>query len=422
MKLSLRTLTPVHIGSGAEIPPSEYWYDGKSRQVRRLNLASLSRDPDFLPHLEKFVAEAAQARQIQSFVPQEVLRKHIRYSITAAPNPPYPIKAQVQSGGRLVIPGSSVKGSLLSAVLWRQLRNLSQDRPDLRAQIEKALSESNNKQTGRLYNDLLAVALGSFCGQADNRFLKWLSVSDSNLLPASGNMAVVLVQVAGTKKDLPALMEVIRSGVTVALELDQPQGGCQNRTPTVSIEEVLATADSFYRRVWQKTQTQPPPTGGWLVRLGQGSGAWATSLLLLADDLQMQHRYQVKPPKTRKLINGTESLGWVLLAPWTGNERLGSQQEESRQETKSPEEKGAPVISAPPPETWPKANLSWRAQDGTVVVTYQGKTALGKGKEIIPEDLVSRICAHKAKPMTVAVSVEHIGGKNYRLIKIHEKS
>lgn len=88
---------------------------------------------------------------------------------------------------------------------------------------------------------------------------------------------------------------------------------------------------------------------------------------------------------------------------------------------------GSQPSPKPPPkqasqETWPRANLTWRAQDGTVSATYQGKTASAKGKEIIPENLVNRLCAKKPKPATAQVTVELIGGKNYRLMKIHEPS
>jgi CRISPR/Cas system CSM-associated protein Csm5 (group 7 of RAMP superfamily) len=73
MKLRLETLAPVHIGFGAEIPPSEYWFDPEAGLVRRLNLEGLVQAPAFLPHLEKFVKEAAQGRQIDRYVPKDVL-------------------------------------------------------------------------------------------------------------------------------------------------------------------------------------------------------------------------------------------------------------------------------------------------------------------------------------------------------------
>jgi hypothetical protein len=110
-------------------------------------------------------------------------------------------------------------------------------------------------------------------------------------------------------------METLRSGVCLVFELNRPPGACQNKPPNKGHgpEDLVKMADAFYRRVWAKTEKDPPPDGGWLLRLGQGSGAWATSMLLLAEDLDLN--YSISPPHTKKMVDGRESLGWVLLSP-----------------------------------------------------------------------------------------------------------
>lgn len=326
VKLNLRTVSPVHIGSGTEISPSEYWYDPKGRQVHRLNLESLTRDPEFAEYLEKFVEEAAQARQIDRFVPKEILARHIRYSLPAPGGAHYPIKALIKSGGRVMIPGSSIKGSLLSAVLWKVLKE--KGRQDQRV-LERIRTACQDRQ-GRSYNDLLGSCLQDFCGDPplerlqENRFLKWLNVSDTDLLPAKGNLRVAKVYVVGAKQSkIPMLLETIREGVNLSFELVLPPGACRIQAPEWGVQEVLAAADAFYRRVWQKTETTTAPRGGWLLRLGQGSGAWATSLLLLATDLDLDQDYVVQPPATKKMMDGVTSLGWVVLTTWTPAQKPG---------------------------------------------------------------------------------------------------
>lgn len=325
MKLRLETLAPVHIGSGAEIPPSEYWFDAKAGVVRRLNLERLVKDPAFLPHLERFVQEAAQGRQIDRYVPLEVLAPHTLYELPAwgeargyLVQHPTVVKALVLSGGRAFIPGSSIKGSLLSAVLWHFLKREAEADPAFRSRLAQALTEKDKRESARQYAHLLGLTLGRFCNGQPNRFAKWLSVSDTNLIAPQGNLAVVLVEVVGARQggQIPILMEALRPGVSLICELSVPAGACRGRTAALTPDEVLTIADSFYRRLWEKLEKVPPPSEGWLLRLGQGSGAWATSLLLLAEDLRL--KYRVSPPVTRKLVDSRNSLGWVLLAPATG--------------------------------------------------------------------------------------------------------
>ncbi len=335
VKLTLKTLAPVHIGSGAEISPSEYWYDSRSRQVHRLNLQSLTRDPEFAEYLEKFVEGAAQARQIDNYVPKEILARHILYSLPAPTGAHYPIKALVKSGGRVMIPGSSLKGSLLSAVLWKQIAARCEKDGHFREDLRRKLSQRDNRENKKDFEQLVGVALGGMCGLESDRFLQWMNVSDTDLLPAPGNLRVARVEVAGAKQTkIPMLLETIREGVTLAFELAIPGGACRRQKPQWGVQEVLETADAFYRRVWEKTQApEPAPQGGWLLRLGQGSGAWATSLLVLASDLDLRRDYVVQPPITQKKVDGMTSLGWVLLKPWTPDQKgeLTTDQEQGRE-------------------------------------------------------------------------------------------
>jgi|GEM_PF-6100515 len=414
-KINLKTISPVHIGSGAEISPSEYYYDSKSRRVHRLDLHSLTRDPEFADYLEKFVAEAAQARQIERFVPQKILARHVLYSLPASQGPLYPIKAMVKSGGRVMIPGSSIKGSLLSALLWKILRQKGKADGQLLNQIRTACLD----RQGRMYNDLLAVCLGEFCHHPpfdqpqENRFLKWLNVSDTDVLPTTGTLKVARVEVVGAKKTkIPMLLEALREGVSLTFTLSLPQGVCRLQKPVWNLMEILDIADNFYRQVWQQTETTPAPQQGWLLRLGQGSGAWATSLLLLATELDFRRDYLVRPPATRKMEDGVRSLGWVLLSPWTpGCEGIAD-------ETKEPADHVPPAPTPPPTETWEQATLTWNPGKQEIKAVAAGKTAIGPGKGLIPASLQKNLL-EKKKAVTATVTVEPIGNA-FKIIAIQE--
>jgi hypothetical protein len=257
---------------------------------------------------------------------------------------PTVVKALILSGGRAFIPGSSIKGSFLSAALWLLLKREAESNAGFRGRLAQALTEKDKREGARQYAQLLGLTLGRFCNGEPNRFTKWLSVSDTNLITPQGNLAMVLVQVVGSRQggQIPVLMEALRPGVSLVCELSIPAGACQGRAAGMDLDEVMAVADSFYRRIWEKTEEASPPGEGWLLRLGQGSGAWATSMLLLAEELGLS--YRVTPPATRKLVDGRDSLGLVVLGPATG---------EMPKPFPEPLPATRPVVSAPPAKAAP---------------------------------------------------------------------
>jgi hypothetical protein len=129
---------------------------------------------------------------------------------------------------------------------------------------------------------------------------------------------VVLVQVVGARRggQIPVLTEALLPGVKLVFSLSGTTGARHGGGLYFQQDEdLLLAADAFYRRVWDKTEKAAPPVEGSLLRLGQGSGAWSTSMLLLAEDLGLTGQYQVTPPATRQLVDSRDSLGWVVLSP-----------------------------------------------------------------------------------------------------------
>ena len=80
-----------------------------------------------------------------------------------------------------------------------------------------------------------------------------------------------------------------------------------------SPEEIWAVCDAFYSKIAQKyTKLSTDKDDDVLLRLGQGSSAFATSFLLLAEDLGIND-YKVNAPKTRKETLAEELMGWALV-------------------------------------------------------------------------------------------------------------
>ena len=308
MKIKLKTLSPVHIGSGEEITPMEY---DLNERFNRIDMNSLFSDPDFEPMMEKFIAAAGSQRYIGDQLPHEILMSHRLYSISVRLNAQdyleehrTTVKSFIKSAGRVYIPGSSLKGCILSALIWFVLKD-AQGR-------DKENIQFCMKERGR-FNDLLNIAFNNMIrdkrgrGPGSMRFARWLDVSDSNLQTADDLMEISLIKIQGAKtgKEQPILYETLKSGAEFELKIFA-------KNLKFSDQQVLDICDTFYRRVLAKDKSENIQPSAKLLRLGQGSSAFATSLLILASDLGISD-YQITPPITRKRIDEHFAMGWVEL-------------------------------------------------------------------------------------------------------------
>ncbi len=168
MKIRLQTLAPVHIGSGEEISPIEYFVEGD--KFVRVEMDGLFSDLGFRPCLDSFVkAASAGNRYIGDIVGKKLLLSHPRYILPINSSAKQYlqtnrtiVKAFIKSAGRVFIPGSSLKGSILSAVMYYVLkREPISNLNDFRSLLDKVIASMSSKP------------------QKD-RFSRWLDVTDSS--------------------------------------------------------------------------------------------------------------------------------------------------------------------------------------------------------------------------------------------------
>jgi len=309
MIVKLKALGPIHIGSGEEISPMDYYVNDK---FTRINMNGLFNDPNFAPIMEKFIEAAGSQRYIGEHVPTKLLEEHPLYRL---PIRGYAkeyletnqtvIKAFIKSGARVYIPGSSLKGCILSALLWYVLRNA---RHRDQQEIESLLNGSGK------FNDLLNIGFKLMIHSRDDRsfrsmrFARWLDVGDSNFKDANQVLEISLVRIQGAKtgQEQPILYETLRTGVEFELKIS-------SQNLNFSENQVLDICNQFYRRVLKNEPSKNIQPTANLLRLGQGSSAFATSLLILAEDLNLSY-YKVTPPTTRKRIDEHFAMGWVELS------------------------------------------------------------------------------------------------------------
>jgi CRISPR type III-A-associated RAMP protein Csm5 len=317
MKIKVEILTPLHIGSGEEISPSEYYIDKDSGRFARLNMDALFHDPLFKNYMDRFISEASRQRYIGSIIDHSLLKNYPLYSIPISGeaksyivNNQTNVKALVKTAGRVFIPGSSIKGSILSALMWHILKNNYEAN---KTKIHELMTKrpQNKREEGETYNELLKLSLSLIAPHSkQGRFTQWLNLSDSTYKSPQESMEIYLSRVKGARRggELPILFEGIKKGQTFKAELLRVGSKFGEK-------EILEIVHNFYIKVAEKVaeydgvnvDKQP-----YLLRLGQGSTAYATSLLILATDLGIKD-YRVSPPRTRKRIDDKMPMGFVKL-------------------------------------------------------------------------------------------------------------
>lgn len=155
MKLKLEVLTPVHISSGSEISPSGYYIDKKNTLLNVVNMNSLLADPAFRNYERDYIDKAARSRYLGDIISDDnLLHRHVLYSLPTtaefrAANT-INIKAFIKSAGRVYIPGSSIKGAIISALLYQALLDLGIGN---RIDLSQLLSSSRKSA----YDELLGI-------------------------------------------------------------------------------------------------------------------------------------------------------------------------------------------------------------------------------------------------------------------------
>jgi len=310
MRVKLKTLSPLHIGSGQEASPLDYFIDGTD--FCRLDMSGLFADPGFLPLRDKFIQAAGAQRYIGGELPRDLLKRHVAYRIPTAGKAQRQlsattttgktvVKLALKSAGRVFLPGSSVKGTVLSALCWKVLSDgWNSGNPEARNDIRDLLSRGRTQDR----DELLDVVLTRLGGRGERKFTHWLDVTDSDLKRPDDCLEISLAQVQGSRRtQIPILYETLKTGTEFTLELKP------DPTSKLTVEAMLATVSEFYRLVNHADGSGRKETN--LIRLGQGSGAFAVSLLILTQ--QIHERYDVWPPRTRKRVDDVFALGWAQL-------------------------------------------------------------------------------------------------------------
>jgi len=325
MKIKLTTLTPVFIGSGEIASPVEYVSINENGEITeklskflcKIQIEKLLKDASFTPFFELFIKYAPQQRYIGSFLKnspfeksfKSLLLKYVSSKIpiseSAEGKNPININLFVKSARRVYIPGSSLKGSILSAVIYHIL-------------TKKKITQFEK------FDDILKEVIEDSSKIKNNKFSRWLNVIDSDLKEPEECLEISYVEVTGgRRKGIPLLYETLKPNMVFFSEI---KTSVNSFYPfgNFTVEEILKIADEFYRKIYKKfNYSFSIPEEGYLLRIGQGSSVLSTSLLIPAEELGIS-QYSIKRrnlpplkpgelPRTQKLVGGRVPMGWVSV-------------------------------------------------------------------------------------------------------------
>ena len=136
MMLKIRTLSPVNISTGLKYGPCEFIR--KHNKINRINLTEMFKKLDI--NQVKTLSEGLEDRYFSLtdfFNKENITSTAIKYSINCETNIKRitEIQEQINTNNIPYIPGSSIKGAIRTAILWKYVK----DNPEIYLSLEKEI-------------------------------------------------------------------------------------------------------------------------------------------------------------------------------------------------------------------------------------------------------------------------------------------
>lgn len=314
IRLSIRLLGPVHVGTGRTLGKADYFPD--SGTLARIDTLRMIEDAAFSRYAATFEQGVIAGRPVWQMLPRDLLLRHVLYRAPVAQDLKgdllvgVEVAEQIKSGGRGFLPGSSLKGVLVSAVLWDALARRKVLPPreveDLFRRVDR-WEELADRVLARIARDRLGDS---------GRTRRWLDVSDTNTVAASECLRVDRVH---GREGLPAC-EVLREGTEFEFRVSVPSGTGVGTLYTA--RDVIQAAQQYYYRVREAVGWRGYTGSNPLLRVGAGSTKWATSFHLVARDLGI--RGPARPYGRGWSVGDRLSPGWVEITNMVAWETLRS--------------------------------------------------------------------------------------------------
>lgn len=184
----IEVLTPLHIGSGGTLTSFDYVYDERAKLLRVIDLDKLLAQPrvnpdDLARYYERRGFQIRQYLRDRGISPESVERYHL----ACARDPQNSsVRTFVKTAwGKPYLPGSSLKGALRTAVLWRILHEDREAFTKTLSYLERAIRRSLPRSAqDRQWTGLNVERLEEVLGPDPNRdLMRAIHIEDSAELP-----------------------------------------------------------------------------------------------------------------------------------------------------------------------------------------------------------------------------------------------
>ena len=365
MKVTLKTLTPLHIGSGEKYPPCNLVVlkeeDNKKTAVR-LNTRKFLEVLRKRPQITKELSKTLTLKEVEN-VEDGVFYEVSLYSdfSSGKRNPEIP-EVVHHPDGSVYIPGSSLKGAVKLALTWHVLRNNRNLLEEFRKRVQEDIKnhKKNHKRTFYGTNEFLNGLFRFDPRGINTDYFRFLRISDSQTLktqvvvhdvgifyvarpnshPKTFSLEFVPINrdfvfdVRFVKEEYDYFLTHVRKHYRVEL----PK----------SIEEIFSIVNEFYSEVFkfekerfekakenfkgfdtskieerfQKIEKVLQSKKYVLIHVGYGGGLMANSLFILLDEeTRKQVRNIIKnhgkdeAPLTRRYLVQSENNSYRVISP-----------------------------------------------------------------------------------------------------------
>lgn len=221
MKCSMKLLSPLHIGNGNELKMIDFYLDEKEGKIKFINFDKfidfcLEKDIDLNEEIQKNKYKTGKDFSITKFMNANKIDPSCFTSYAVSSKieerdreSEFAIKEFVKCGGAY-IPGSSIKGAIRTALMWKCLN----ERYDGVEIVQNSLKTwlKKNRITGRdlkfLDDNISEIVFGK---DPHSDILRILRPSDTK--PAGKNhLEVSEIKIVGNSQEIPVYVENLKAG------------------------------------------------------------------------------------------------------------------------------------------------------------------------------------------------------------------
>ncbi len=361
---TLKTITPVHIGSGDEYGSLEYIESkAKTKNDKKIGIFKRIDIEKYYSSLDEdkrdeFIANLTDgAFRLGDYDRKIKFNKYIAYDkCKQKPSSNQEIQENVRSSNEFFIPGSSIKGAIKTALLYNSINE--DNIPDIVNSLIKG-----NSVDGREYADFMKKIFSSYKGNAaQTSIMRFMIVADSSSIknPSIYDVISVMANERGRNQYYSRGGNIVRSFIETIdrnwklkssitlnhdsnilnrlnlndkerlLDLNYIKRSIYNFSKDYINHELefseeydISYLNKFYKKI-EKINTPETP----LLKIGAGSGFLATTINLKVKNYDyawgtdyynevretLRHTYAFEFPKSRKIFPAIgQPLGWTQL-------------------------------------------------------------------------------------------------------------